>query len=199
MTLLYSIHTYMATAFRPRTLVLFAGDLLSFILALWLSLYLRAFEAPPQWLFVAHIEPFSLLFVAWVAVFFIAGLYENRSVILARRALSTTLLIAQTFNIAIAALFFFFVPIFGIAPKTLLFIYLGVSFVLTLLWRAVLSPRLWSPEPALAVGSDVSSYIAEGVRFFDATAVYEAMFGRIVLRRVDNRWVARHVSLYARV
>jgi len=249
----------MATAFRPRTLVLFAGDLLSFILALWLSLYLRAFEAPPQWLFVAHIEPFSLLFVAWVAVFFIAGLYENRSVILARRALSTTLLIAQTFNIAIAALFFFFVPIFGIAPKTLLFIYLGVSFVLTLLWRAVLSPRLWSPEPALAVGSgmevtelaralnaahrapariaavidpnvddlagelrasvaryrvrmviadwdnprvaavfgDVSSYIAEGVRFFDATALYEAMFGRIVLRRVDNRWVARHVSLYA--
>src|SRR3989344_1773350 len=249
----------MATAFRPRTLVLFAGDLLSFILALWLSLYLRAFEAPPQWLFVAHIEPFSLLFVAWVAVFFIAGLYENRSVILARRALSTTLLIAQTFNIAIAALFFFFVPIFGIAPKTLLFIYLGVSFVLTLLWRAVLSPRLWSPEPALAVGSgmevtelaralnaahrapariaavidpnvddlagelrasvaryrvrmviadwdnprvaavfgDVSSYIAEGVRFFDATALYEAMFGRIVLRRVDNRWVVRHVSRYA--
>jgi len=249
----------MATAFRPRTLVLFAGDLLSFILALWLSLYLRAFEVPAQWLFVAHIEPFSLLFVAWVAVFFIAGLYENRSVILARRALSTTLLIAQTFNIAIAALFFFFVPLFGIAPKTLLFIYLGVSFILTLLWRAVLAPRLWSPEPALAVGSgmevtelaralnaahrapariaavidpnvddlagelrasvaryrvrmviadwdnprvaavfgDVSSYIAEGVRFFDATALYEAMFGRIVLRRVDNRWVARHVSRYA--
>ena len=249
----------MITAFRPRTLVLFAGDLLSFILALWLSLYLRAFEVPAQWLFVAHIEPFSLLFVAWVAVFFIAGLYENRSVILARRALSTTLLIAQTFNIAIAALFFFFVPLFGIAPKTLLFIYLGVSFILTLLWRAVLSPRLWSPEPALAVGSgmevtelaralnaahrapariaavidpnvddlagelrasvaryrvrmviadwdnprvaavfgDVSSYIAEGVRFFDATALYEAMFGRIVLRRVDNRWVARHVSRYA--
>src|SRR3989344_4432583 len=239
----------MATAFRPRTLVLFAGDLLSFILALWLSLYLRAFEVPAQWLFVAHIEPFSLLFVAWVAVFFIAGLYENRSVILARRALSTTLLIAQTFNIAIAALFFFFVPLFGIAPKTLLFIYLGVSFVLTLLWRAVLSPRLWSPEPALAVGSgmevtelarariaavidpnvddlagelrasvaryrvrmviadwdnprvaavfgDVSSYIAEGVRFFDAVVLYEEVFGRIALYRVDNRWVAKHVSRY---
>ena len=248
----------MITAFRPRTLVLFAEDLLSFILALWLSLYLRAFEAPPQWLFVAHIEPFSLLFVAWVAVFFIAGLYENRSVILARRALSTTLLIAQTFNIAIAALFFFFVPLFGIAPKTLLFIYLGVSFVLTLLWRAVLSPRLWSPEPALAVGSgmevtelaralnaahrapariaavidpnvddlagelrasvaryrvrmviadwdnprvaavfgDVSSYIAEGVRFFDAVVLYEEVFGRIALYRVDNRWVAKHVSRY---
>ena len=59
----------MTTAFRPRTLVLFMGDMLSLILALWLSLFLRAFEVPPQWLFVAHLEPFSLLFVAWVAVF----------------------------------------------------------------------------------------------------------------------------------
>jgi len=248
----------MTTAFRPRTLVLFLGDMLSFILALWLSLFLRAFEAPPQWFFVAHLEPFSLLFIAWVAVFFIAGLYENRSIILARRALSTTLLIAQTFNVAIAALFFFFVPLFGIAPKTLLFIYLVVSFLLVLLWRAVLAPRLWNPEPAIAVGSgmeiqelssalnaahrapariaavvdpaqadlagelratvarhrvrmviadwddprvsavfrDVSSYIAAGVRFFDATLLYESMFGRIALHRVDNRWVAKHVSRY---
>jgi len=248
----------MTTAFRPRTLVLFMGDMLSFILALWLSLFLRAFELPPQWFFVAHLEPFSLLFIAWVAVFFIAGLYENRSIILARRALSATLLIAQTFNIAIAALFFFFVPLFGIAPKTLLFIYLGVSFILILLWRAVLAPRLWNPEPAVAVGGgveiqelaralnaahraparivglvdpdeadlagelraavaryrvrmviadwdnprvsavfgDISSYIAAGVRFFDATGLYESMFGRISLHRVDNRWVARHVSRY---
>ena len=248
----------MTTAFRPRTLVLFMGDMLSFILALWLSLFLRAFEAPPQWFFTAHLEPFSLLFIAWVAVFFIAGLYENRSIILARRALSATLLIAQTFNVAIAALFFFFVPLFGIAPKTLLFIYLFISFLLVLLWRAALAPRLWNPESAIAVGGgmeiqelaqalnaahraparivglvdpdesdlagelraavarhrvrmviadwddrrvsavfgDISSYIAAGVRFFDATLLYESMFGRISLHRVDNRWVARHVSRY---
>ncbi|MSR70896.1 hypothetical protein EXS62_02555 [Candidatus Kaiserbacteria bacterium] len=249
----------MATTFRPRTLVLFLGDLLSLILALWVSLFLRAFEAPLWEVFLSHLAPFSLLFVVWVGVFFIAGLYENRSVILARRALSTTLLVAQTFNIAIAALFFFFIPLFGIAPKTILFIYLAVSFVLILLWRVLLAPRLWSPEPAVAVGAgvevselaralnaahraparivavidpnvddlagelrasvaryrvrmviadwddprvsavfgDIGSYIAEGVRFFDATTLYEAMFGRIALRRVDNRWVARHVSRYA--
>ena len=234
------------------------GDMLSFILALWLSLFLRAFELPIQGVFVAHLVPFSLLFIAWVAVFFIAGLYENRSIILARRALSATLLIAQTFNVAIAALFFFFVPLFGIAPKTLLFIYLVVSFLLVLIWRAALAPRLWHPERAIAVGSgpeiqelavalnaahrapariaaiidpseedlagelraavaryrvrmviadwdnprvsagfgDISSYIAAGVRFFDATGLYESMFGRISLHRVDNRWVARHVSRY---
>lgn len=246
----------MATAFRPRTLVLFAGDLLSFIAALWLSLFLRTLDAPSREVFWAHLEPFSMLFVAWVVVFFIAGLYENRSVILARRALSTTLLIAQTFNVAIAALFFFFVPLFGIAPKTILFIYLGVSFLLILLWRAMLSPLLWKPEPAIAVGggeeltelshalnaahraparvmavidpatpdlagelraavaryrariviadwddsrvsavfSDISAYAAQGVRFFDAISLYETMFGRVALRCVDDRWMARHVS-----
>jgi exopolysaccharide biosynthesis polyprenyl glycosylphosphotransferase len=249
----------MIRAFRPRTLVLFLGDLLSFIAALWLSLFLRAFEVPPQWFFLAHLIPFALLFIAWVVVFFIAGLYENRTIILARRALSTTLLVAQTFNVAIAALFFFFVPLFGIAPKTLLFIYLGVSFLLVLLWRAALSPRLWSPESTVAVGEgheveelaralnaahraparvmaivdpsqpdlagelratiararariviadwddprvsaafgDLSRYLNEGVRFFDAVTLYEAVFGRISLKRVNDRWVARHVSRYA--
>jgi len=249
----------MATTFRPRTLVLFLGDLLSFILALYGALFLRAFEAPSQQLFVAHLYPFSLLFVVWVGVFFIAGLYENRSIILARRALSTTLLIAQTFNIAIAALFFFFVPLFGISPKTILFIYLAVSFLLILLWRAGLFPLLRSQEPAILVGSsaealelaailqaahraptrvaevidpstpglsatiirsieqhgarvviadwsdaraaqafpELSKLLQRGIRFFDAVALYEEVFGRIVLRQINDQWIARHVSRYA--
>lgn len=249
----------MATAFRPRTLVLFVGDLLFFTLALWLSLFLRAFEAPPQWFFLAHLYPFALLFVAWVVVYFIAGLYENRSLILARRALSTTLLIAQTFNMGLTALFFFFIPAFGIAPKTLLFIYLAVSFLLMLLWRAGIFPLLRTPEVALVVGegpiveelvralhhahraparvagvvsphtpalaeavratllqqsaraviadwSDsrvasafprLETYLAEGVRFFDATALYEEVFGRISLQRLNDRWFAANVSRHA--
>lgn len=250
----------MITAFRPRTLVLFVGDLLAFVVALWGSLFLRVFELPSGDFFVAHLTPFSLLFVAWVAVFFIAGLYENRSLILARRALSTTLLIAQTFNMVIAALFFFFVPLFGIAPKTLLFIYLVVSFLLILLWRVVVFPLLRHSEPAIVVGQSseitelvqairnahrapitiaevvpVSDSLAEqvvdamernrasilladfndpivsktfsraytllsvGVRFFDATAVYEEVFGRIPLSTLDDRWVVRNVSRSAHV
>ena len=130
------------TIFRPRTTVLFLGDICFFAFSLWFSLFVRAFE-PPTWsLFEAHLAPFSLLFVVWVIVFFIAGLYESRFIILARRAISDTLLIAQTINVVIAALFFFFVPIYGIAPKTLLFIYLVISFLFILFWRAFLFPLL---------------------------------------------------------
>jgi len=145
----------MTPALRPRTLGLFVGDLLFFTFSLWLSLYLRTFDAPSLALFWAHLVPFSLLFVVWAIVFFIAGLYESRSIILERRAISVTLLMAQLANVVIAALFFSFVPIFGIAPKTLLVIYLIVSFVLVLLWRVALFPQIGfrRKENALVVGS----------------------------------------------
>lgn len=144
----------MAPTFRPRTLILFAGDLFFFTLSLWVTLFLRSLEAPTEELFFQHLIPFSLLFVAWVGVYFVAGLYESRSLLLARRALSQTLLITQSINVALAALFFFFVPLFGLAPKTILFIYLAVSFCAVLFWRAVLYPRLgvYKRDVAIAVG-----------------------------------------------
>lgn len=154
----------MTTALRPRTLVLFVGDIFFFTFALWLSLFLRTFDLPSQTLFEAHLVPFSLLFIAWVIVFFIAGLYESRLLIFARRELSATLLSAQIANTVIAALFFFFVPLFGIAPKTLLVIYSIVSFILVLLWRAFLFPRLGlqKKESAIVVGtgSEINELVA---------------------------------------
>lgn len=152
--LLYSSTNHMQTALRPRTILLLVGDLFFFALSLYLSLYLRAFELPSQQFLSLHVYPFALLFVAWVFVYFIAGLYESRSVILARRALSGTLLVAQAINMILAALFFFFVPAFGLAPKTLLVIYLIVSFCLVLAWRVLLFPRLGvaKTEAAILVG-----------------------------------------------
>jgi lipopolysaccharide/colanic/teichoic acid biosynthesis glycosyltransferase len=237
---------------------LFLGDLLFFSLALYISLYLRVFEAPTRELYLAHLVPFSLLFIAWVVVYFIAGLYESRSIILARRALSATLLVAQTINMAIAALFFFFVPAFGIAPKTLLVIYLAVSFLLVLAWRAFLFPwlGLQRTEDAIVVGDGpeiealakamnsaqyapvrvaevisprapglsaaifaamerhrarvvladfdeplvseafphMYNLLSAGVRFFDALNIYEDIFGRIPLSRLDSAWLARNIS-----
>lgn len=254
----------MISIFRPRTLALFLGDLLFFSLALYMSLYLRTLEPVPQDIFLAHLYPFSLLFIAWALVYFIAGLYESRSIILARRALSGTLLVSQTINMALAALFFFlFVPLFGITPKTLLVIYLIVSFLLVLYWRAILFPwlGLQKTEPAIMVGhgheiedltramnaahrapvrivetispatphfsqaiaaamerhrarlvvADFDSaavseafphmyrLLASGVRFIDALTVYEELFGRIPLSRLDTAWLARNVSNHAHV
>jgi lipopolysaccharide/colanic/teichoic acid biosynthesis glycosyltransferase len=121
--------------------LLLIGDIFVFALSLWLTLTLRYLSVPTPDVFRLHLVPFSLLFVVWVVVFFIAGLY-GRHTRLFRQNLMATILYAQVVNIIIAAIFFFLVPAFGIAPKTLLFLYLFVSFVLILAWRVYLFPRL---------------------------------------------------------
>ncbi len=121
--------------------VLLVGDIAVFAAALWLTLALRYLEPPSAALFGQHIVPFSMLFVAWVVVFFLAGLY-GRHTRLFRSGLLTTIVSAQLINIVIAALFFFFVPAFGLAPKTILLLYLLVSSPLVFLWRVSIFPQL---------------------------------------------------------
>jgi lipopolysaccharide/colanic/teichoic acid biosynthesis glycosyltransferase len=89
-----------------------------------------------------------------VAVFFIAGLYEERRILFGSRSLSTVLLYAQFANIVIAALFFFLIPTYGLAPKTVLLIYLLISSPLIFVWRSRLFPLLGlqRSESALVIG-----------------------------------------------
>lgn len=126
---------------KREHLMLLIGDLSVFAIALWITLAVRYQSVPSAPFLELHLVPFSILFVAWVVVFFLAGLYGRYTRIFRSRLLST---IAYThiLNIAIAALFFFFVPLFAIAPKTVLLIYLLISSLLIMLWRVVLYPRL---------------------------------------------------------
>ncbi len=121
--------------------VLLIGDLLVLTASLWLTLALRYLEAPPWAFFKLHLVPFSLLFAVWILVFFLAGLYGRHTRLL-RSRLASTILYTQIVNMLIAALFFFLVSAFGLAPKTILLIYLIVSFFLILGWRVLLFPRL---------------------------------------------------------
>ena len=119
---------------RKEPLILLLGDLGSFIVALWLSLLIRSLEVPSKDFFLTHLLPFSLLFVVWIFVFYVAGLYEKHTTIL-KSKLPSVLASTQLINSALAVVFFYFIPFFGITPKTVLFIYLFVSFALTLSWR----------------------------------------------------------------
>ena len=119
---------------RKGALILLLGDLIFFAAALWLALLLRNLEAPTKEVFLQHLVPFALLFVVWIFVFYIAGLYEKHTTIL-KSKLPGILASTQLVNSGIAVAFFYLVPFFGITPKTVLFIYLVISFGLTLLWR----------------------------------------------------------------
>ncbi len=129
------------TTGRLASALLFLGDLVVFVLSLWLTLLLRYQEVPTKAILDLHMGPFALLFVVWLVIFFMSGLYEKR-VVLFKRDLSGRLIRTQMFNIVLAALLFFFVPALVITPKTNLVIYFCISLVLILVWRLNLFPKL---------------------------------------------------------
>ncbi len=124
--------------------LLFLGDVAVFAASLWLTLFIRYQEVPSEALLAAHLPPFLILFGIWLLVFYMSGLYGKR-IILSKASLPNALLVTQTANIVIAALFFFLVPGMGITPKTTLAIYLGVSLMLIFPWRLAVFPRISRP------------------------------------------------------
>lgn len=116
-------------------LILLLGDLFCFILGLYLSLLIRYAGTVPDVAFVVFLTTWSVLFLTSVISFFVAGLYEKHTLMFERR-LPGLLLKAQIGNALIAIpVFYLLLPLFGVAPKTLLFIYLVTSSVLVFLWR----------------------------------------------------------------
>lgn len=124
----------MVSTHKKESAVLLIGDLFFFLISLWFALLLRNLEIPSGELFSIHLVPFSLLFVVWILVFYIAGLYEKHTVIL-KSKLPSIIANTQLVNSALAVVFFYLIPFFGITPKTILFIYLFISLVLILSWR----------------------------------------------------------------
>lgn len=139
---------------KKEAVVLFFGDLFFFVFSLWLSLYIRFAELPTWGTFEKHLLPFAILFLLWVVVYFIAGLYEKHTLIL-KNTLPSVIFNAQLVNSIFAILFFYSIPQFGIAPKTILFIYLSISFVLVLFWRiyGIVFFGTAERQPALLIGS----------------------------------------------
>src|SRR3989344_1059455 len=128
---------------KREYVVLLAGDVAVFVVSLWTTLGVRYLGPPSSELFMLHAVPFAILFAVWVFIFFLAGLY-GRHTRLFRSRLATTIFYTQLINMVVAALFFFFIPAFGLAPKTILLLYLVISFILIFSWRVGLYPHVRS-------------------------------------------------------
>lgn len=139
---------------KKESFFLFLGDCLIFYFSLYFALALRYFSLPSNKLMAEHLVPFSILSAVWLLTFFVTGLYEKHTLLLKTR-LPSALFNAQVANTFVAVIFFYFISYFKIAPKTILFIYLLVSFALILLWR-LYGARLLSPavkQKGIIIGS----------------------------------------------
>lgn len=191
---------------RKEPVILFLGDFFFFLISLWLALFLRNFELPDRELFLTHLKPFVILSLAWVSVFYISGLYGKPTLIL-KSKLPSLLFNAQVINSGLAVLFFYFIPFFGITPKTILFIYLFVSFCIILVWRRygyfLLAQK--RSENAILIGSgeemrelykevnNNSIYNLRFISFVDLSEVEDNTFWDEIVSRV----YAENVSVIA--
>ena len=113
--------------------MLLLGDIALLYGALYLTLIIRYGSMPTQVLWQDHNLPFFFVNLVWLIVFYIAGLYDvEKSVYPAK-----IFYIAKTmaFGAGIAVLMFYFIPAFGITPKTNLFIDAVVASIFLWLWR----------------------------------------------------------------
>ena len=169
------VNNTMTVASKQESLILLVGDILLFLIALWVTLFVRYAEIPNQTLFYNHIIPFSFLFVFWVIVFFISGLYDKHTIML-RSRLSSIILNAQAVNIIFAALFFFFIPYFGIEPKTNLILYLVISSLFVLVWRIYIFPKAGFHKKQKAVLIGYSNEVMELIQEVNANPRYNLEF-----------------------
>jgi exopolysaccharide biosynthesis polyprenyl glycosylphosphotransferase len=149
---------------KKEAFILFFGDIFFFVFSLWISLWLRFTEVPSSERFVVHIVPFSILFAVWVLVYFIAGLYEKHTLIL-KSKLPSVIFNAQLVNSVIAIIFFYSFTTFRITPKTILFIYLIISFIGILFWRLygknLISSKDKQPALLIGTGSEMKELLVE--------------------------------------
>ena len=110
------------------------GDLISYTLALWFTLLIRYWEIPSGEVFFIHLGPFSLVFLIWIIVFFVADLYGRQSSAFDSR-LAETVINAQMAGSFLTIIFFYYVPFFSITPKITLFLDLILSFAFIFIWR----------------------------------------------------------------
>lgn len=107
-----------------KKLLLFISDIIILFGSLLLTLYLR-YGSDIYRQFDFHLLPFSLIFIVWLMVFYIANLYEPatlRNNIHFYSSLLQTIIVSLVISIA----FFYLLPLFIITPKTNLAIFAAI-------------------------------------------------------------------------
>lgn len=118
----------------PGRLILFIVDCSILFLSLYLAVSLRYQIALDVYEFLLFALPFTLVILVSVAIFYSYGLYDKPTLRLIRE-LNKRIFTSQALVIVCATILFYLLPVLGIAPKTILLLYVVISAILMSLWR----------------------------------------------------------------
>jgi len=130
----------MRLIYRIKQLLLATGDFLCFVFGFWLSLWLRYLEIPEWTQIERHLSLFFWLFIFWILIIFINGLYDLahlRQENYKRHFIETTLL-----SLILSTIFFYLLSTKNITPKTILLLNVIIGFSLSFIWRLIYNKYL---------------------------------------------------------
>ena len=151
---------------RIKVFLLFLGDIIALYLALFLALAIRYGTDFYNQFEDIHALPFSVIFIAWIVIFFIAGLYDLRRLRDNLEFVKTLWLAIATSAIGSIFIFYAF-PFFGIAPKTNLFIFVLVFAVIETFWRRAFNRGAATgdiPNKVLLIGNGAANEVEAVIR-----------------------------------
>lgn len=147
----------MDLAHKAKSFLFIVADAVALYAALFVTLIVRYRSDFYEQFKDAHAVPFTAVFILWIIVFYIAGLYDLRRL---RNNLDfvKTLFLCIAINAALAVALFYLIPVFGIAPKTNLLIFVVVFAIIEIFWRRFLNRTLAfgeAPNRTLFIGNGV--------------------------------------------
>jgi len=142
--------------YKAKQAILILGDIFFLYLSLFLAIFIRYGSIGKTQLQI-HLLPFSIVFIAWLIIFYVVGLFDIRNlkinVFFIRRFL-TGLILGVIASIAL----FYLIPSFRISPKTNLLIFSALFCAFDFLWRWILSRIIKSPtKTVLLIGNNLNA------------------------------------------
>ncbi|MBT4121085.1 MAG: exopolysaccharide biosynthesis polyprenyl glycosylphosphotransferase [Candidatus Magasanikbacteria bacterium] len=125
----------MKIVYRIKQLMLGSGDFLAFVVAFWLSLTIRNWQIPNWERLEAHLSLFFFLFLVWIVVNFINGLYDLGK--LKNKEITRHFIEAGLISLVLSFVLSYIIPHKGIEPKTILILNILFGYILSWSWRLI--------------------------------------------------------------
>ena len=122
-----------------RRFLLLMGDIFLLYLSLLITVFSGFFRVKRDFgwdVFLEHLLPFSFLYLTWLIIFYIFGLYDLSAIRL-RVVIYPKILGAVSAGLGLGMIFFYLVPFFGITPKTNLILDTLIFGILFFIWRKI--------------------------------------------------------------
>ncbi len=145
---------------KIKQILVFFGDIAIFYISLVLTLWLRYGTEFYSKLFDSHIGPFSIILAIWLAVFYIAGLYDFKN-LKNDLEFDKKFWYSLIFNAGISVAFFYLNTDVNVAPKTNLFIFLIIFGGVGYFYRQIINSLLGKTGAAtriLLIGNNETAH-----------------------------------------